>query len=241
MKRTACGGAEIVGLLKTGSAYYAPSSSTVEMVDAVLKDKHKILPCCCYLEGEFGIKDLYVGRPGPARPEGRREDLGDQAHRHGDGGPPQVRGRRPGAGQHPEAVDGPPRGGPGGEKSPPDQEGPRGLGRPTTPRQHPSAPRLRRATNAALARPPLMVAARGATGGGSGGAQPSARASARVPRTPATIARTPRAAVAPTPRTSKTSHDDPPTATLGWNEDEPVDEGQHDPELRSRRTGPTRS
>ena len=57
------GGAEIVGLLKTGSAYYAPSSAAAEMVDAVLKDKHKILPCCCYLEGEFGIKGLYVGVP----------------------------------------------------------------------------------------------------------------------------------------------------------------------------------
>jgi len=63
VKRTASGGAEIVSLLKTGSAYYAPSSSTAEMVDAVLKDKHKILPCCCYLEGEFGVKDLYVGVP----------------------------------------------------------------------------------------------------------------------------------------------------------------------------------
>jgi len=63
VKRTASGGAEIVSLLKTGSAYYAPSSSAAEMVDAVLKDKHKILPCCCYLEGEFGIEDLYVGVP----------------------------------------------------------------------------------------------------------------------------------------------------------------------------------
>src|SRR5258708_32360859 len=62
-KRTANGGAEIVGYLKTGSAYYAPSASTAEMVDAVLKDKHKILPCCCYLDGEFGIKGLYVGVP----------------------------------------------------------------------------------------------------------------------------------------------------------------------------------
>jgi len=61
--RTANGGAEIVKLLKTGSAYYAPSSSTAEMVDAVLKDKHKVLPCCCYLEGEFGIQGLYVGVP----------------------------------------------------------------------------------------------------------------------------------------------------------------------------------
>ncbi len=63
VKRTANGGAEIVSLLKTGSAYYAPSSSTAEMVDAVLKDKHKVLPCACYLDGEFGIKGLYVGVP----------------------------------------------------------------------------------------------------------------------------------------------------------------------------------
>ncbi|MGE0453727.1 MAG: malate dehydrogenase [Vicinamibacteria bacterium] len=63
VKRTAGGGAEIVGLLKTGSAYYAPSASTAEMVDAVLKDKHKVLPCCCYLEGEYGVQGLYVGVP----------------------------------------------------------------------------------------------------------------------------------------------------------------------------------
>jgi malate dehydrogenase len=63
VERTANGGAEIVKLLKTGSAYYAPSSSTAEMVDAVLKDKHKVLASCCYLEGEFGIRDLYVGVP----------------------------------------------------------------------------------------------------------------------------------------------------------------------------------
>jgi malate dehydrogenase len=63
VKRTASGGAEIVGLLKTGSAYYAPSAATAEMVDAVLKDKHKVLPCACYLEGEFGIQGLYVGVP----------------------------------------------------------------------------------------------------------------------------------------------------------------------------------
>jgi malate dehydrogenase len=61
--RTRKGGAEIVGLLKTGSAYYAPSAAAVQMVDAVLKDKHKVLPCACYLEGEFGIEGLYVGVP----------------------------------------------------------------------------------------------------------------------------------------------------------------------------------
>jgi malate dehydrogenase len=63
VKRTANGGAEIVSLLKTGSAYYAPSAATAEMVEAVLSDKHKVLPCACYLEGEFGIRDLYVGVP----------------------------------------------------------------------------------------------------------------------------------------------------------------------------------
>jgi len=63
VKRTANGGAEIVSLLKTGSAYYAPSAATAEMVDAVLKDKHKVLPCCCYLEGEYGVRGLYVGVP----------------------------------------------------------------------------------------------------------------------------------------------------------------------------------
>ena len=61
--RTRKGGAEIVNLLKTGSAYYAPSASVVEMVEAIVKDKKKILPCAVYLEGEYGIKGLYVGVP----------------------------------------------------------------------------------------------------------------------------------------------------------------------------------
>jgi malate dehydrogenase len=61
--RTANGGAEIVGLLKTGSAYYAPAASVVEMVEAILKDKKKILPCTAYLEGEYGVKGLFVGVP----------------------------------------------------------------------------------------------------------------------------------------------------------------------------------
>jgi malate dehydrogenase len=62
-KRTREGGAEIVGLLKTGSAYYAPASGAVEMTEAILKDKKKILPCAAYLEGEYGIRDLFVGVP----------------------------------------------------------------------------------------------------------------------------------------------------------------------------------
>ena len=61
--RTRKGGAEIVNLLKTGSAYYAPSAAAVEMVEAILKDKKKVLPCAAYLEGEYGIKDLFVGVP----------------------------------------------------------------------------------------------------------------------------------------------------------------------------------
>jgi malate dehydrogenase len=57
------GGAEIVALLKTGSAFYAPAASTVEMVESILKDKKKVLPCAAYLEGEYGINGLYVGVP----------------------------------------------------------------------------------------------------------------------------------------------------------------------------------
>ncbi len=61
--RTANGGAELVTLLKTGSAYYAPAASVVEMVEAILRDKKKILPCAAYLEGEYGVKGLFVGVP----------------------------------------------------------------------------------------------------------------------------------------------------------------------------------
>ncbi len=61
--RTRKGGAEIVNLLKTGSAYYAPSAAVLEMVEAILKDKKKILPCAAYLTGEYGINGLFVGVP----------------------------------------------------------------------------------------------------------------------------------------------------------------------------------
>ena len=62
-ERTANGGAEIVGLLKTGSAYQAPGASVVEMIDSILLDKRRILPCSVYLQGEYGINDLFVGVP----------------------------------------------------------------------------------------------------------------------------------------------------------------------------------
>jgi len=63
VKRTAGGGGEIVALLKTGSAYYAPAAAAVEMVESILRDKKKILPCAAYLEGEYGIRGTYVGVP----------------------------------------------------------------------------------------------------------------------------------------------------------------------------------
>jgi malate dehydrogenase len=63
VQRTRDGGAEIVKYLKTGSAYYAPSAAATEMVEAILKDKKKILPCAVYLEGEYGVKGLFVGVP----------------------------------------------------------------------------------------------------------------------------------------------------------------------------------
>jgi len=61
--RTRKGGAEIVGLLKTGSAFYAPASAAVEMAESILKDKKKVLPCAAYLEGEYGINELFIGVP----------------------------------------------------------------------------------------------------------------------------------------------------------------------------------
>jgi len=63
IQRTRDGGAEIVGLLKTGSAFYAPASAAISMAEAYLKDKKRVMPCAAYLRGEYGIKGLYVGVP----------------------------------------------------------------------------------------------------------------------------------------------------------------------------------
>jgi malate dehydrogenase len=63
VQRTRDGGAEIVGLLKTGSAFYAPASSAIQMAESYLKDKRRVLPCAAHLNGEYGIDDLYVGVP----------------------------------------------------------------------------------------------------------------------------------------------------------------------------------
>jgi malate dehydrogenase len=63
VQRTRNGGAEIVAHLKTGSAYYAPSAAAVQMVEAIVHDKQRILPCSAWLEGEYGLKDVYCGVP----------------------------------------------------------------------------------------------------------------------------------------------------------------------------------
>jgi malate dehydrogenase len=63
IQRTRDGGAEIVGLLKTGSAFYAPASSAISMAEAFLRDKKRVLPCAAWLDGQFGVKDMYVGVP----------------------------------------------------------------------------------------------------------------------------------------------------------------------------------
>ena len=63
VKRTRNGGAEIVNLLKTGSAFYAPASSAIAMAESYLHDKKRVLPCAAWLNGEYGVKDLYVGVP----------------------------------------------------------------------------------------------------------------------------------------------------------------------------------
>ena len=63
VQRTRKGGGEIVNLMKTGSAYYAPSAAAYEMVDSILRDRKKILPCAAFLEGEYGLRDIYMGVP----------------------------------------------------------------------------------------------------------------------------------------------------------------------------------
>jgi malate dehydrogenase len=73
VERTRNGGAEVIKLLKTGSAYYAPASAAVEMAESILKDKKKILPCAVYLQGEYGIQDLFIGVPVKLGAEGAEE------------------------------------------------------------------------------------------------------------------------------------------------------------------------
>jgi len=72
-KRTRDGGAEIVALLKSGSAFYAPGASVSQMVEAILKDKRRLLPCAVYADGQYGLKDIYVGLPAVLSREGVQE------------------------------------------------------------------------------------------------------------------------------------------------------------------------
>ena len=74
--RTRNGGAEIVKLLKTGSAFYAPAVAAVEMAEAIIKDKKKILPCCVYADGHYGVEDAFVGLPARLGTEGVEEIIG---------------------------------------------------------------------------------------------------------------------------------------------------------------------
>lgn len=70
VQRTRQGGAEIVELLKTGSAYYAPGAAVVQMLEAVLKDRKRVLPCAAYLQGQYGHNDIYAGVPTVVGAEG---------------------------------------------------------------------------------------------------------------------------------------------------------------------------
>ncbi|MBS2000282.1 MAG: malate dehydrogenase [Cyanobacteria bacterium SZAS LIN-5] len=72
-ERTRNGGAEIVGLLKAGSAYYAPGASVAHMVEAILRDKNRLLPCAVYADGEYGLKDVYIGLPAVLGREGMKK------------------------------------------------------------------------------------------------------------------------------------------------------------------------
>ena len=85
VKRTRGGGGEIVALLRTGSAYYAPATSGIAMAEAYLKDKKRLLPCAAHLTGQYGVDDLYVGVPVRDRRRRRRADRRDRAERRGQG------------------------------------------------------------------------------------------------------------------------------------------------------------
>ena len=81
VQRTRDGGAEIVNLLKSGSAFYAPAASAVAMAESFLKDKKRVIPCAAYLNGEYGVKNLYVGVPTVIGVEGRRAHRRDPVER----------------------------------------------------------------------------------------------------------------------------------------------------------------
>ena len=97
--RTRNGGAEIVNLLKTGSAFYAPAASAIAMAESYLRDKKRVLPCAAYLNGEYGVKDMYVGVPVVIGVQGRRAHRRDRAGRQGPRSVRQVGRRGAGSGR----------------------------------------------------------------------------------------------------------------------------------------------
>ncbi len=97
--RTRKGGAEIVGLLKTGSAYYAPAAATAQMVEAIVRDKKRLIPCAAYCDKEYGVGGYYVGVPVILGARRRRADHRARADRAGAGRLPEERRRRQGIGR----------------------------------------------------------------------------------------------------------------------------------------------
>jgi malate dehydrogenase len=81
IERTRKGGAEVVSLLKSGSAYYAPAASTFQMVKAILLDENRLLPCAVYLNGEYGMKDVYMGVPAVLGKEGVKKIVELKLHK----------------------------------------------------------------------------------------------------------------------------------------------------------------
>ena len=94
IERTRKGGGEIVALLKTGSAFYAPASSAIQMAESYLKDKRRVLPCAAYLNGEYGVKGMYVGVPVVIGANGVEKIVRDRPQRRREGDVHQV-GRAP--------------------------------------------------------------------------------------------------------------------------------------------------
>ena len=99
MQRTRDGGAEVVKLLKSGSAYYAPAAAVAEMVDSIVFDQKRVLPCAAYCDGEYGIDGLFVGVPVKLGKDGVEEIIEIELSDAGAGGPAALRRRRARAGR----------------------------------------------------------------------------------------------------------------------------------------------
>ena len=107
VQRTRDGGAEIVALLKTGSAFYAPAASAIQMAESYLKDQRRLLPCAAHLTGQYGVERALCRRAGDHRRRRGREDRRDRARRRRAGDVRQVGGRRPLAVRRGQALRGP--------------------------------------------------------------------------------------------------------------------------------------